>query len=59
VSGPGGHGQETGPSGQGNPTGSGVHGKVFLARVGDERWVHLGSINGSEELSPGRRSTSS
>jgi uncharacterized repeat protein (TIGR01451 family) len=39
----------------GNPTGSGVHGKVFLARVGDERWVHLGSINGSENANKNNR----
>ena len=31
-----------------NVTGLGIHAKVFLASVGDERWVHLGSINGTE-----------
>ncbi|MBU0704057.1 MAG: lamin tail domain-containing protein, partial [Chloroflexi bacterium] len=31
-----------------NVTGLGIHAKVFLADVGGERWVHLGSINGSE-----------
>jgi len=31
-----------------NVTGLGIHAKVFLVRVGDERWVHLGGINGTE-----------
>jgi len=31
-----------------NVTGLGVHAKVFLVGVDGERWVHLGSINGSE-----------
>jgi len=31
-----------------NVTGLGIHAKVFLVRAGDERWVHLGSINGTE-----------
>ncbi len=39
----------------GNPTGSGVHAKVFLARIGDERWVHVGSINGSENANKNNR----
>ena len=32
----------------GNPTGWGVHAKVWLLRVGGERWTLVGSINGSE-----------
>ncbi len=32
----------------GNATGLGVHAKVFFTRVGDEKWVHIGSINGTE-----------
>ena len=31
-----------------NVTGLGIHAKVFIVSVGHERWVHLGSINGSE-----------
>jgi len=31
-----------------NVTGLGIHAKAFLVSVGDERWVHLGSINGTE-----------
>ena len=31
-----------------NTTGKGIHAKVFLIDNGDEQWVHLGSINGSE-----------
>jgi uncharacterized repeat protein (TIGR01451 family) len=31
-----------------NVTGLGIHAKVFLASVDGERWVHLGSINGTE-----------
>jgi hypothetical protein len=31
-----------------NVTGLGIHAKIFLASVGDGRWVHLGSINGTE-----------
>lgn len=34
-----------------SPAGLGIHAKVLLARLGDERWVHLGSINGSETAS--------
>ncbi len=32
----------------GNVTGLGVHAKVFFARVGGEKWVHIGSVNGTE-----------
>ncbi len=31
-----------------NVTGLGIHAKLFLVSAGDERWVHLGSINGTE-----------
>lgn len=31
-----------------NTTGKGIHAKIFLVDNGDEKWVHLGSINGSE-----------
>jgi len=31
-----------------NVTGLGIHAKLFLADVGGEKWVHLGSINGTE-----------
>jgi len=31
-----------------NVTGLGIHAKIFLMNVDGERWVHLGSINGSE-----------
>jgi hypothetical protein len=39
----------------GNVTGLGIHAKVFLVRVGDERWVHLGSINGTENANKRNR----
>lgn len=32
----------------GNPTGGGVHAKLLLVRVGDERWSAVGSLNGGE-----------
>ncbi len=32
----------------GNPTGGGIHAKLFLLRVGDERWSVVGSLNGGE-----------
>ena len=31
-----------------NVTGKGIHAKIFLVDTGDQQWVHLGSINGSE-----------
>lgn len=31
-----------------NTTGKGIHAKAFLVDTGDQQWVHLGSINGSE-----------
>jgi cardiolipin synthase len=38
-----------------NVTGLGIHAKAFLVRVGDERWVHLGSINGTENANKSNR----
>jgi len=38
-----------------NTTGLGIHAKVFLVSLGGERWVHLGSINGTETSSKGNR----
>jgi cardiolipin synthase len=38
-----------------NVTGLGIHAKVFLVRVGDERWVHLGGINGTENSNKNNR----
>ena len=38
-----------------NVTGLGVHAKTFLVSVGDERWVHLGSINGTENANKSNR----
>lgn len=32
----------------GNVTGLGTHAKAFFVRVGDEKWVHIGSVNGTE-----------
>ena len=32
----------------GNVTGLGVHAKAFFVRVGEEKWVHVGSVNGTE-----------
>ncbi len=31
-----------------NPTGAGLHGKLHLLALGDERWVVTGSLNGGE-----------
>lgn len=32
----------------GNPTGGGIHAKLYLIQVGDERWSAVGSLNGGE-----------
>ncbi len=32
----------------GNPAGGGLHAKLHLLAIGDERWVVLGSVNGGE-----------
>ena len=39
----------------GNVTGLGLHAKTFLVSVGDERWIHLGSINGTENSNKNNR----
>ncbi len=31
-----------------NPTGGGLHGKLVLVRIGEERWSAVGSLNGGE-----------
>ena len=38
-----------------NVTGLGIHAKAFLAKVGGEPWIHLGSINGSENANKRNR----
>ena len=38
-----------------NVTGLGIHAKVYLVSVGDERWVHVGSINGTENANKHNR----
>ncbi|MDY6876137.1 MAG: lamin tail domain-containing protein [Chloroflexota bacterium] len=38
-----------------NVSGLGIHAKVFLVSVGDERWTHLGSINGTENSNKNNR----
>ena len=38
-----------------NATGLGIHAKVFLVNVGNERWIHLGSINGTENSNKNNR----
>lgn len=39
----------------GNVTGLGIHAKLFLVQTGSERWVNLGSINGSENSNKANR----
>lgn len=39
----------------GNVTGLGIHAKIFLVDKGDARWVHLGSINGTETSNKANR----
>ena len=38
-----------------NSTGLGLHAKAFVVAVGEERWVNLGSINGSENSNKANR----
>ncbi len=38
-----------------NPTGLGIHNKMVLINVGDQGYVHVGSINGSELSNKGNR----
>jgi hypothetical protein len=35
----------------GNPTGRGIHSKMVLVRLGSQKYVHVGSLNGSEASS--------
>ncbi|MCP4424147.1 MAG: hypothetical protein GY803_06625 [Chloroflexi bacterium] len=39
----------------GNPTGLGIHNKMVLAQIGGQGYVHVGSLNGSEQSSKGNR----
>ncbi|MGC8945528.1 MAG: lamin tail domain-containing protein [Anaerolineae bacterium] len=39
----------------GNVTGLGVHAKAFFVRVGDEKWVHISSVNGTETSNKANR----
>jgi hypothetical protein len=39
----------------GSPTGRGIHNKMVLVRVGEDRRVHVGSINGTEVSSKANR----
>lgn len=38
-----------------NPTGLGIHNKMVLVRISGQGFVHVGSINGSEQASKGNR----
>jgi hypothetical protein len=40
---------------RGNPTGTGIHNKMVLVKAGSQGWVHVGSINGSENSSKANR----
>jgi hypothetical protein len=39
----------------GNPTGLGIHNKMVLVRVNGRGWVHVGSLNGTEQAAKGNR----
>ena len=39
----------------GNPTGMGVHNKMILLQLGGSGWVHIGSLNGTEQAAKGNR----
>ncbi len=39
----------------GNPTGLGIHNKMVLAEIDGRGYVHVGSINGSEQAAKGNR----
>lgn len=39
----------------GNPTGMGIHNKLVLARIDGKGYVHLGSMNGTEQSHKGNR----
>ncbi len=38
-----------------NPAGLGIHNKMILAWIGGHGWVHVGSVNGTEQASKGNR----
>ncbi len=38
-----------------NPTGLGIHNKMVLARINGKGYIHIGSINGSEQSNKGNR----
>ena len=38
-----------------NPTGMGIHNKMILARINGQGYIHIGSLNGSEQSSKGNR----
>lgn len=40
---------------RGNPTGTGIHNKMVLVKAGGNGYVHVGSINGSENSSKANR----
>jgi hypothetical protein len=40
---------------RGKPTGTGIHNKMVLVKAGSRGWVHVGSINGSENSSKANR----
>ena len=39
----------------GNPTGLGIHNKMVLVQISGQGYLHIGSINGSEQSSKGNR----
>lgn len=39
----------------GNPTGLGIHNKMVLVQIGGQGYLHVGSLNGSEQSSKGNR----
>lgn len=39
----------------GNPAGLGIHNKMVLALIDGQGWLHVGSINGTEQSSKGNR----
>ena len=39
----------------GNPTGLGIHNKMVLVQLGSQGYLHVGSLNGSEQSSKGNR----
>ncbi|MCA9933281.1 MAG: lamin tail domain-containing protein [Ardenticatenaceae bacterium] len=38
-----------------NPTGLGIHNKMVLAQINGQGYIHIGSINGTEQASKGNR----